>query len=78
MILTAISYMEWWYIFPSYHKGGGVSVIFFLGQVLYNMTVLHLEERTEAGLTIVSLFAVFSLCHLFPPKLQLEEIFTVQ
>lgn len=51
MILTAISYMEWWYVFPSYNEGRGVSIKFLLGEVSYYMAVLHLEKRTEAGWT---------------------------
>lgn len=39
--------MEWRYVFPSYHKGGGVSIIFFLGQVLYYMAVLHLKKKKK-------------------------------
>lgn len=69
MTFTAVSYMEWWYVFPSYHKGGRASVIFFLGQVLYYMAVLHLEKGTEAGLTLVTAWLQFSLCYFFPPDL---------
>lgn len=45
IVLTAISYMEWRYVFPSNQERGGVSIEFFLGQVLYHMAVLHLEKE---------------------------------
>lgn len=41
------SYIEWRRIFPSYHKGGAVSVIFLFGQIFYNVTVLHLEKKKD-------------------------------
>lgn len=41
--MNVFPYMEWRYIFSSDHKGSAVSVILLLGQVLYDMAVLHLK-----------------------------------
>lgn len=42
---TFSTYVEWGHIFSSYNESSRVSIIFFFGQVLYYVTILHLEKN---------------------------------